>query len=135
MNNFPLFGKALRSIALRWVLFTLLLLAQQGALTHALGHAGGHAHQSVAALHEQEHQHGHGHEAVADAGHDESGGSAVSGQCAYDLVYSQVLGGLHAGYSLHVAAAVAVVPVVAAVRLRGATASVPYDSRGPPTLS
>lgn len=133
MNNFPLFGKALRSIALRWVLLTLLLLAQQGALTHALGHAGGHAHEPVAALHE--HRHEHGHEAVADAGHDESGSSAVSGQCAFDLVYSQVLGGLHAGYSLHFAAAEVVVPAVTAVLSRGAAASVPYDSRGPPAFS
>jgi hypothetical protein len=135
MKDFPLLGRALRSIALRWLLFTLLLLAQQAALTHALGHAGGHAHESVAALHGHEHQHEHGHEAVANAGHDESGGTAVSGQCAFDLVYSQVLGGLPAGYSLHFAAAEVVVPAVTPVLSRGASARVPYDSRGPPAFS
>lgn len=53
MTRWPLLGRVLRSITLRWVLALLLLVAQQGALTHALGHAAGHARESVAALQAQ----------------------------------------------------------------------------------
>ncbi len=133
MNGFPLLRRALRSVALRWALLVLLLFGQHGALTHALTHAGGHAHESVAAL--DHHEHSHGHDPVADAGHDESGGSAVAGQCAFDLVYSQVLGGLHAGYSLQLAAAGAQVFAAPPVQPRVAATRVPYDSRGPPAFS
>lgn len=121
----------MRSIALRWSLAALLLFAQQGALTHALTHAAAvHAHESVAALHQP------AHESSAHADHDKSGGrSAVSEQCAFDLVYSQVLGGMHAGYKLQFAAAAAVAVAVVATLPRGITTSVPYDSRGPPALS
>lgn len=123
-------GISLRSIALRWALAALLLFAQQAALSHALTHAGGHAHESVAAAQEP------AHEPSAHADHDGSGGrSAVSEQCAFDLVYSQVLGGMFAGYTLHVAATGSVALAVIVAQPRGTTASVPYDSRGPPVIS
>ncbi|MDP1537642.1 MAG: hypothetical protein Q8L95_10715 [Burkholderiales bacterium] len=125
-----LLGRSLRSITLRWALAAMLLLAQQGALTHALTHAAGHAHESVAALHDP------AHELPAQVDHDESGGgSAVSGQCAFDLVYSQMLGGVHTGHTLHFAATGPLAHTVVVAHSRGTTTSVPYDSRGPPALS
>lgn len=127
MRASRLLGQSLRCIALRWVLAALLLCAQQGALTHALSHAGAHPHDPVAASPAQE--------STAQAGHDGSGRTAVSEQCAFDLVYSQVLGGMHAGYTLHVAAADPVAHVVIVAQPRGTTANVPYDSRGPPVIS
>lgn len=131
MTVFPLLGRVLRFTALRWALVFLLLAAQQAALTHALGHAAGHAHESVAALHEQPHEaHGDGLEE-----HGDSAGRIVSGQCAFDLVYSQVLGGMHAGYTLHVAADGTVAHALPALPSLTATAEVPYDSRGPPHFS
>lgn len=124
-----LLGRSLRSIAMRWVLAALLLFAQQAALTHALTHAAGHAHESVAALHDP----AHGLPVQVD--HDESdGSSAVSGQCALDLVYSQVLGGVHTGHTLHFAATDPAAHTVVIAHSRGTTTSVPYDSRGPPAL-
>lgn len=125
-----LLGRPLRSVALRWALAALLLVAQQGALTHALTHAAGHAHESVAELDE------HVQVSSAHADRDESGGrAAVSGQCAFDLVYSQVLGGVHVGHTPHFAATDVVAHAVFTTQSRGATVSVPYDSRGPPALS
>jgi hypothetical protein len=130
MRASRLLGKSLRCFALRWVLAALLLFAQQAALSHALGHAVGHAHGPVAASHE------HGHESTAHADHDGSDGrAAVSGQCAFDLVYSQVLGGMFAGYTLHVVAAEPVAHAVIVAQPRGTTASFSYDSRGPPAIS
>lgn len=82
-----LFRSSLRSIALPWVLAAFLLVAQQGALTHALIHASGHAHETVAA-----------NQAALDTASSQNGGGGqvVSGQCAFDLVYCQVLGGISA---------------------------------------
>ena len=130
MTGFPMLGKVLRSSALRWALVALLLAAQQGALTHALSHAGGHVHETAVSLHEHVEAHDHG----VDEHHD-SGRSLVSEQCALDLVYSQVLGALHADYGVYFAATDAVAPVVIVSRLRVISASVPYDSRGPPAFS
>ncbi len=130
MIAFPFFGRVLRSTAVRWSLVVLLLAAQQGALTHALSHAGGHAHETAASLHEQVDVHEHGiHE------HHDSERPFVSEQCAFDLVYSQVLGALHADYGVYFAATDAVAPLVVVSRLRVISASVPYDSRGPPAFS
>jgi hypothetical protein len=126
-----LFSSALRSIALRWVLALLLLVAQQGALTHALGHAAGHAHESVATLHDHEHHIA----AQADDPCHQPKVQRVSEQCAFDLVYSQVLGALHAGHSLQFDATDPLVHAVFALRTRSAPAGVPYDSRGPPIFS
>jgi hypothetical protein len=127
----PLFSSALRSIALRWVLALLLLVAQQGALIHALGHAAGHAHESVAALHDHEHHTA----AQADDPCQQPQVPRVSEQCAFDLVYSQVLGALHAGHSLQFEATDPLVHAEFALRTRNAPVGVPYDSRGPPVFS
>lgn len=126
MIRWPLFGKVLRSIALRWVLALLLLTAQQGALTHALGHAAGHDHDAVAVLHDHDHAEDESHQPVT---------RLVSEQCAFDLVYSQVLGALHAGHWLQPVAGDAVVHAAAAWSSRSALAGLPYDSRGPPVFS
>ncbi len=131
MTRWPLLGRMLRSIALRWALALLLLAAQQGALTHALGHAAGHAHDSVAVLDD----HDHPAAAHADDASHEPVARLASEQCAFDLVYSQVLGGMHAGHTLHFSAAVAVAHAVIVLPSRGTTTDVPYDSRGPPVLS
>jgi hypothetical protein len=123
---------SLRTIALRWVLAAFLLVAQQGALTHALSHAGGHAHEAVAALHE----HAHGHEATdAACSQEDIDGRVLSEQCAFDLVYSQVLGGVHAGHTALVQTTNNVVPVVAVAQSFSAATHVPYDTRGPPAIS
>lgn len=121
----------MRSIALRWVLALLLLVAQQGALIHALGHAAGHAHESVAALHDHEHHTA----AQADDPCHEPQVRRVSEQCAFDLVYSQVLGGLHAGHWLHLDASDPVVNDVFVWSTRSAPAGLPYNSRAPPVFS
>lgn len=126
-----LFRSALRAIALRWVLALLLLVAQQGALIHALGHAAGHAHESVAAPHD----HAHHAAAHADDPSHEPVTRFAKEQCAFDLVYSQVLGALHAGHWLQLEATDPVVHAVFALRTRSASAGVPYDSRGPPVSS
>jgi hypothetical protein len=121
---------SLRSIALRWTLAAFLLVAQQGALTHALSHAGEHAHETVVALHGDEYS------AVdATSSHHEGDAPVVSGQCAFDLVYSQVLGGLHAGHALFLTATDAISPVVSVAQSFSATTRVPYDTRGPPAIS
>jgi hypothetical protein len=136
MTGFPLLGRILRSTALRWALVALLLAAQQSALTHALSHAGGHAHETAVSLHEQVDAHEHGVEKHHhDEKHDDPGRTFVSEQCAFDLVYSQVLAALHAGHGVHFAATDAVAPVAVVLRPRTATTTVPYDSRGPPAFS
>lgn len=111
---------------MRWLLAVLLLLAQHGALTHALVHVGAQAHGT--ALHTA-----HGQD--ADDDHGTPGKSAVSGQCAFDLVYSQVLGALHSAVQPQCTATQAVAVVFAGQAVAAATVEVPYDSRGPPALS
>lgn len=132
MNLSRLLRASLRTVALRWVLAAFLLVAQQGALTHALSHAGGHAHEAVAVLHE----HAHGNEATdAACPQDDIDGRVLSEQCAFDLVYSQVLGGVHAGHTALVQTTNNVVPVVAVAQSFSAATHVPYDTRGPPAIS
>jgi hypothetical protein len=80
------------------------------------------------------HEHVEAHDHGVDEHHD-SGRTSGSEQCALDLVYSQVLGALHADYGVYFAATDAVAPVVIVSRLRVISASVPYDSRGPPAFS
>jgi len=121
---------SLRAIALRWLLAVFLLVAQQGALTHALSHAGGHAHEAVTAPHAD------GHDASGDcSSHQDSSGRAISEQCAFDLVYSQVLGGVHAGHTASVTATDGVAPVAVVAQSFSAATRVPYDTRGPPAIS
>lgn len=125
-----LFRASLRSIALRWMLAVFLLVAQQGALTHALSHAGGHVHEELATLHAHQHE---GADSACLQG--ETEGRAASEQCAFDLVYSQVLGGVHAGHSAFVTSTNGVAPVAAVAQSFSATTRVPYDTRGPPAIS
>lgn len=134
MNRFPLLGKALRSIALRWVLFVLLLLAQQAALTHALSHASGHTHGPVAVIH---HDHGPDCDAHAHAGEDHHGpgNQAASEFCAFDLVYSQVLGAALVDQALFFAATDQFDHADFSTHWRVVQVSLPYDSRAPPAFS
>ncbi|MGE0556756.1 MAG: hypothetical protein AB7E73_14025 [Burkholderiales bacterium] len=116
---------ALRAKWLRGALVALLLVAQHGALTHALMHAG-RAAQGEAAVHVQS--------ALADHGHDNRARQATE-SCAFDLVYSQVLGGVHGSHAPVFAAAEHVLVVTAALAVRSSVTVVPYDSRGPPAVS
>lgn len=122
----------MQRLRLRWLpaaLAALLLFAQQGALTHALGHAG-HAH--AAAAHVAHEADAHGHDAGA---HDETPSRALSELCAFDLVYSQVLGGVHSAFTPPLLLAAAPPVAAQAPQLRGGTTCIPYDSRGPPAFS
>jgi hypothetical protein len=120
----------LRLRGLPALLAALLLFAQQGALIHALGHAG-HAHVAAAHVVARDAD-AHGHDAGA---HDETPSRTLSELCAFDLVYSQVLGGVHSAFTPPLLLA-AVPPAAAqASQLRGGTTRIPYDSRGPPAFS
>lgn len=116
---------ALRAKWLRGALIALLLAAQHGALTHALMHAGRLAQGQVVV---------HAQTSLADHGHDNRAKQATE-SCAFDLVYSQVLGGVHTGHDLAFAAAEHVLVIAAALAVRSSVTVVPYDSRGPPVLS
>lgn len=120
-----LLRSALRAKWLRGALIALLLAAQHGALTHALMHMGRVA-QGQTAVHAQS--------ALADHG-DDSHARQVTESCAFDLVYSQVLGGVHGGHDLAFAAAEHVLVVTATLAVRNSVTVVPYDSRGPPVIS
>jgi hypothetical protein len=76
----------------------------------------------------------HAQSALADQGHDKRAKQATE-SCAFDLVYSQVLGGVHTGHDLAFAAAEHVLVVTATLAVRNSVTVVPYDSRGPPVLS
>ena len=120
-----LLRSALRAKWLRGALVALLLAAQHGALTHALMHAG-KAVQGQTAVHAQT--------VSADHGHDKRALQATE-SCAFDLVYSQVLGGVHTGHDLTFAAAEQLLVVTATLAVRSSVTVVPYDSRGPPVFS
>lgn len=124
MNAMPWLRRALRSAALRGTLALLLLFAQHGALTHALAHVGGGIETLAASQHEGcDHDHGpHGHDHAPVTGT----------QCAFDLLYSELLGGalLVEAFSSSIRDATA-----AATPVFHSTASLtalPYSSRGPP---
>lgn len=110
---------ALRAKWLRFTLIALFLVAQHGALTHALTHAGWQA-QGKSAV----------HASVQDEQHPTEHAVEL---CAFDLVYKQLLGGVHVDHPVSFAAAEQVQIVVAAPALRNPVAAVPYDSRGPPS--
>lgn len=112
---------ALRVKWLRGALIALLLAAQHGALTHALTHAGWLAQGKTTAHDSAQLENHPAHRAVE--------------WCAFDLVYNQVLGGVHADHAVTFAAAEHVLVVVAAPVVRNPVAAVPYDSRGPPAIS
>ncbi|MGV3628120.1 MAG: hypothetical protein ACO1PN_10585 [Betaproteobacteria bacterium] len=120
---------ALRAKWLRYTLIALLLVAQHGALTHALMHAGRATQGQVVHL-----SISHAQTASADHGHDNRARQATE-SCAFDLVYSQVLGGVHSGHDLAFAAAEHVLVIAAVLAVRSSVTVVPYDSRGPPVLS
>lgn len=120
-----LLRSALRAKWLRYTLVALLLAAQHGALTHALMHAG-KAAQVQTAVHAQA--------TSVDHGHDKRALQATE-SCAFDLVYSQVLGGVHTGHDLTFAAAEQLLVVTATIAVRSSVTVVPYDSRGPPAFS
>lgn len=124
-----LLRSALRAKWLRAALIALLLFAQYGALTHALTHAARQAHggfaQAAVPLHP-----------LTQANSDAGGTPAkqLTELCAFDLVYSQVLGG--------VAVTVVDFPVVAATpeiltqraSARLVTEPPPFLAQGPPAL-
>jgi hypothetical protein len=128
--SFPaLLQSALRAGWLRAALVALLLFAQHGALTHALSHMAVHGGEGTAHVHAQHDSHdSHGH-------HDEGPAETAAESCAFDLLYSEVLGGVPAGQFAGFSAAVRTSLVVAAVLAHGAAVFVPYDSRGPPVIS
>jgi len=118
----------------RWVLTALaglLLLAQHEALTHALTHADLHGHGESVHAHVA-HAHSAGHDAEH---HEDAPAGDVSEFCAFDLVYSQVLGGIHADHALTIAEAEQALAVTATLSVHSSVTVVPYDSRGPPVLS
>ncbi len=131
MSFAVLLRRTLRARWLRLALAGLLLVAQHGALTHALSHADLHGHgESVHAHVAQTHSAGHDAEDREDAP-----AGDVSEFCAFDLVYSQVLGGIHAGHMVSFAAAEQLLVVTATLAVRNSFTVVPYDSRGPPVIS
>ena len=124
-----LLRSALRAKWLRGALIALLLFAQHGALTHALTHASRLAQGQAAHLPIT-----HAQTPLADHGHDNRARQATE-SCAFDLVYSQVLGGVHAGHVVALAAAEQLLVVAETVAVRNSVTVVPYDSRGPPVIS
>lgn len=124
-----LLHSALRAKWLRGALVALLLAAQHGALTHALMHAGKLAQGQPAHLSVS-----HSQSPLADHGQD-SRVRQVTESCAFDLVYSQVLGGVHGGHAPAFAASEQALVVTAAIAVRSSVTVVPYDSRGPPVIS
>jgi|LNFM01.1.fsa_nt_gb hypothetical protein len=124
MHGIRLLHKALHSVTLRWVLMALLLFAQHGALTHVLAHASGEIESLVSSHHDNcEHGQGfHHHDGAPDAG----------SQCAFDLLYSELLGGVplvDGRNTAETAISVAATPVAGAA----ASVSVPlHHARDPP---
>jgi hypothetical protein len=116
-----LLRSALRAKWLCGALIALLLAAQHGALTHALMHAGWLA-QGKTAVHASAQSENHPADRAVEL-------------CAFDLVYNQVLGGVHVGHALTFAAAEHLLVVVAAPAVRNPVTVVPYDSRGPPAIA
>jgi hypothetical protein len=124
-----LLRSALRAKWLRAALIALLLFAQHGALTHALTHAARQAHGGFAQAAVPVHP--------LTQGNSNAGGTPakqLTELCAFDLVYSQVLGG--------VAVTVVDFPVVAAITevlTQRASARIvaeppPFLAQGPPAF-
>ncbi len=126
---------ALGSAALRGLLALLLLVAQHGALTHALVHVSGHAHvapdRAAAATPanggSRGHDHDHAH-AQSPAGE----GRNANSQCAFDLLYSELLGGLLLIDSVSTAGAMVPGAVTPLATSAASVTALPYRSRGPP---
>jgi hypothetical protein len=105
-------------------LIALLLFAQHGALTHALLHV---AHQGGAEVHAADaHEHAHDHEQPS---------GEWSANCGFDLLYSEVLGGVPGGCLDITTVAPRAVLIAAGSIATAGTSAVPYDSRAPPAFS
>jgi len=96
----------------------LLLIAQQGALAHAAWHASGSA-QTLAA---HDHESDANHESPADQ----------SSQCAFDLAFGQMLGGVHASCALPLVVEITAAVAAAHQNPRLLSEAIPAQSRGPP---
>jgi len=125
MSFSALLRTALRAYWLRPALVALLLVAQHGALTHALTHVAAYTHAETARA---------GSAYIDLPGKGGTAGTAAE-SCVFDLAYSQVLGGVHTGHAVAFAAAEHVLVIAAALAVHGLAAVVPYDSRGPPVIS
>lgn len=117
-----LLRSALRAKWLRGVLVALLLATQHGALTHALGHAARIAHGQSAVLAQSQ---------LATPGHDSRARQATE-SCAFDLVYSQVLGGVTTAPAEFPAEAGAEMRRVSPQLTLVAAAPPPFHAQGPP---
>ena len=96
----------------------LLLIAQQGALAHAAWHASGGAQVHAAHDHESDTH----HESPADQ----------SSQCAFDLAFGQMLGGVHASCALPLVVEITAAVAAAHQNPRLLSEAIPAQSRGPP---
>lgn len=107
----------------QFVWIALLLVAQHGALTHAIWHA----HEYLPA-HTQE----SGYESQSSG--DRGGGpqSPQSELCGFDLAFGQVLGGVHGACQHFVAPGLAAERPVQPLHARWAAAPIFFYSRGPP---
>jgi hypothetical protein len=124
MNGLRWLRRALRSVALRGLLAALLLSAQHGALTHVLAHAGGHIEAVAHGLHDDC---AHGHDPQE---HRKAPGAGA--QCAFDLLYSELLGGAPLVAAPPALAAAATAVSAAATPVVASVTTLPYHSRGPP---
>jgi len=111
-------------------LIALLLFVQHGALNHALLHVAGHGAAEVqgahaAHAHVNEHGHDHAHDGEKPSG-------AWSADCGFDLLYSEVLGGVPGGCRPVVTGAAGAVQTATGSLAAAGTPAVPYDSRAPP---
>lgn len=129
------FQGALGSALLRGLLGLLLLVAQHGALTHALVHVSGHAHVvpdvAAAAAPVNDEGRGHGHDHARVQRPDGESRNATP-QCAFDLLYSELLGGVLLIDSVIMAGAMIPGMVIPVAAHELSATALPYRSRGPP---
>lgn len=119
-----LLRSALRAKWLRGALIALLLVAQHGALTHALMHAGWLAQDKTAV-----------HASAQTLAQDDGGRKSQAVElCALDLAYSQVLGG--ATVTVIDFPVVVAIPEVLTLRASARTIAEPppFLAQGPPAL-
>jgi len=104
-------------------LIALLLFAQHAALNHALLHVAGHG-----AAHAHDHEHAHTHDGDQPPGE-------WSANCGFDLLYSEVLGGVHVGSCQVATREASAVLMATGSPAAAGTPAVPYNSRAPPAFS
>lgn len=124
----------LRARWLRLALAAVLLTAQQGALVHAVAHAAESGHASDHVVHGHVAQDAHSGDLHGHGGEERS--RQLSAQCAFDLLFTQILGLAH-GHApvLPAPAGIAARPASTVVLAAGRSAVVPYDAHAPPRLS